>query len=81
MMWWGNWDGWGGALVMSIAMLVFWGGLILLVAYAIRESSRPRDRGNDAPSAMRILEERFARGEIDRDEFEERRRILDPKAA
>jgi putative membrane protein len=27
-------------------------------------------------SAMQILEERFARGEIDRDEFEERRRAL-----
>ena len=32
--------------------------------------------GRSASSALEILEERFARGDIDADEFEERRRAL-----
>jgi len=80
MMWSGNWDGWG-ALVMSLTMLLFWGGLIWLVVYGIRHVTPSSDRGAHARSAIEVLEERFARGEIDRDEFEERRRVLESKAA
>ena len=32
--------------------------------------------GGSASSARQVLEERFARGKIDRDEFEERRKTL-----
>jgi putative membrane protein len=83
MMWWtGTWDGWWGGLLMFLAMLVFWGGLIWVIVYAVREFSRPREtRSGQRMSAIQILEERFARGEIDRDEFEERRRVLESKAA
>jgi len=80
MMWSGNWGGWEGALVMSLTMLLFWGGLILLVVYGIRHVTPSSDRGAPARSAIQVLEERFARGEIDRDEFEERRRVLESKA-
>jgi len=79
-MWNANWDSWGGALVMSLMMLIFWGGLIWLIAYSIRGFSRSGGRDPDR-SAIQVLEERFARGEIDRDEFEERRRVLGSKAA
>lgn len=81
MMWTGNWDNWGAALLMSLMMLVFWGGLIWMIAYVIRGSSRSGERAANDPSAIRLLEERFARGEIDQDEFEERRRILKSKVA
>ena len=71
MMWFGGW--W-----MTLWMLVFWTSLILLVVWGVR--ALPRDgRGTDHASAdrgLQILEERFARGEIDRDEFEERRSAL-----
>ena len=80
MMWVGNWDNWGGALVMMLMMLVFWGGLIWLVAYAIRGSNTAAATSR-GPSAIEQLEERFARGEIDKDEFEERRRVLTSTAA
>ena len=69
MMW-----GWGGGW-MFLWMLLFWGGTILLVVWGIRQftpSSRP-GRGR----ALEILEERYARGEIDREEFESRRQILE----
>jgi uncharacterized membrane protein len=39
----------------------------------IRRFTRPVEDGKDAES---ILEERFARGEIDAEEFEARRKVL-----
>ncbi len=81
MMWTGTWNGWGGGFVMLLSMVVFWGGVIWAIGYAIRKSSDPAVPGSDAPSATQILENRFARGEIDSDEFDERRRILNGPAA
>jgi putative membrane protein len=72
MMWFGGW--W-----MALWMLLFWAGLILLVVWGVRTVSgegRGADRAGRS-SALQILEERFARGEIDRDEFEERRSVLE----
>ena len=43
---------------------------------AIVVVSRLFGTGSKSGSALHILEERFARGEIDRDEFEERRKAL-----
>jgi putative membrane protein len=51
-------------------------GIIIVTAvWAIRRFS-PRDTGSAPTNAMRVLEERFARGEIDADEFQRRRDIL-----
>ncbi len=83
-MMWGPDGGWwwlGGILMM----LVFWGGLAALVVYAIREWGRRTNQpGTNQPATPRsdaraILEERFARGEISKEEFEERRRVLEGK--
>jgi len=74
-------DGWGwgpgGFLLMVLFMAVFWGAIVATAVWAIRQF-RPReaDAGGGPPNAMRILEERFARGEIDADEFQRRREIL-----
>jgi putative membrane protein len=77
-MWgWGP-GGWAGWLVMGLSMLVFWGGLIVLAAWAIRSFSPNRDPRAGAPSsAVAILEECFARGEIDREEYEGRKAALE----
>ncbi|QIN84440.1 SHOCT domain-containing protein [Rubrobacter tropicus] len=83
----GGWDGgmmggWGafGWLWMIVALL-FWGGLLTLIVWAVmrifpgaRTGGEPLERGTQ--SAEEILRGRFARGEIDAEEYEERRRIL-----
>ena len=59
-------------------MLLFWGGLIVLIVLAIRwfGGSLPERNAPAAKTALDILRERFARGEIDDKEFQERKRAL-----
>jgi putative membrane protein len=76
MMWWFGPGGWW----MALWMLLFWGGVILLVVWGVRalsDGGHGLRRGEDGSRALHILEERFARGEIDRDEFEQRRSTLE----
>lgn len=67
-------------VMMPLLMVVFWGGVIALVVWLVRggraAAGPVADRGS---RAMEILEERFARGEIDREEFESRRSILEDR--
>jgi putative membrane protein len=81
MKWWNGW-GWGWVFG-TLMMLVFWGGLVALVVFAIRGwgGSRDGSRGSLGSDAKGILEERFARGEISKEEFEERMRVLERDAA
>jgi putative membrane protein len=65
----GNW--WMFAMGF-LFMLVFWGGVIALVVWAIRQFRPPDKLG----SALSLLQERFARGEIDRQEYEQRKSLL-----
>jgi putative membrane protein len=66
--------GWGvmGA-VMGIVWIGFWIVVIVLVVSLLRGRARTTSTSS---GALRVLEERYARGEIDRDEFMERRRVL-----
>ncbi len=73
-------DGWGPgtwALVM-LMMVVFWAAVVFAVA-AFARSQHPGPPAAGGPSgdqAMRILDERLARGEIDADEYAQRRDLL-----
>lgn len=73
MMWFGWGAGWAGWLTMTLSMIVFWGGLIWLVVWAVQQFAPETRRPSDA---LIILEERFARGEIDQEEFERRKGAL-----
>ena len=75
--WHGGW-GWGHMVFGSLMMLLFLAAVVLTVVALVRWSggSSERREPSSASRALAILEERFARGEIDREEFEERRRTL-----
>lgn len=75
-MWDGGW-GWGHMIFGSVMMIAFWGTIIFLIILAVRWlGGAGHGPGPGGKSAVDILKERFARGEIDKAEFEERRRTL-----
>lgn len=82
MMNWGNgWDGgWGGWFIMFPMMLIFWGAIAWVLVVAIRHLGSTGHASPGAatgrPDAIQILDERFARGEIDAQEYRERRDAL-----
>lgn len=68
-MWWG----WG--IAMMAMMFLFWALVIIGLVVGIRWLlGRGRDVGKD--SALEILRRRYARGEINKDEFEAKKRDL-----
>jgi len=65
---------WGGMIFGGLMMLVFWGGLIALIFWGVRSLMSSKNYPQtDAPdrvlSALEILDQRYARGEINRDEY------------
>ncbi len=69
--------GYGGAWFMPIIMIVFWGLVIWGIVALIRGLSRG-DTGSSmqADSALEILKRRYARGEINKEEFEDKKKDL-----
>jgi len=66
-------SGWGYALGI-IGMVLFWVVLVLAIAAAVRYLDRRRHETFPPrpPTAEQVLAERFARGEIDADEYRQR---------
>ena len=79
MMWYGSNGGWGGWLLMTIAMVLFWALIITAVVLIVRYLVSQRLTGTSAVSARtpeEVLAERYARGEIDDDEYQRRLALL-----
>jgi putative membrane protein len=70
---WGFWGPWGFA--MMLMMLVFWGAVLVGLALGIRSLIR-RGQGARPDPALEILRQRYARGEINQEEFEAKKRDL-----
>lgn len=73
---WMSWMMWVFMMVAWIVVVAAVVGGILLVVRAVRGDGGDSDAGRSRSRALDILEERYARGEIDSDEFNERRRAL-----
>ena len=71
---------WGGGfgLVGGLMMILFWGAVFVLIFVAARWISGDPSTGNRGRrDAIEILRERFASGEIDEEEFERRKKLLE----
>ena len=71
--------GWGSGewLAMGLMMLVFWGGLTVVALAWLRSTRRGHQpERSTGDKAERLLNERFARGDIDEEEFARRREVL-----
>jgi len=77
--WWGSFGGWGGiGPIINLALTVgFLIGVVLLVIWAVRRlsdqrivSSVPTGRAAGDKTALEILNTRYAKGEISREEFQ-----------
>ena len=71
-MWWIDWfdvHGFMGWMLLGPAMMLMFFAACVSIGYLVVRAVRPS-------RAIDILRERFARGEIDEREFQERRRIL-----
>ena len=71
----GDMFGWGFG--GGIMMILFWIAITFLIVWFVR-ASRDGNYSDEprAKSAMDILEKRYAKGEIDRKEFEEKKKDL-----
>ncbi len=64
---------------MGAGMWIFWILIILVVVFLVRlmMNTDSSQSGTSLESPLQILEKRFARGEINKDEFESMKKELD----
>lgn len=73
----GNWNGFGGwgmglgPIFMALFWVVIIAGVVALVRWQAGAQPGPRDK-----TPLEIVRERYARGEIDREEYEQKVRDL-----
>jgi len=80
-MWFGHMDGfgWQGMLIGGVVMLLFWGGLITAIIWVARGAfshSAGSTSSQVGVSARELLDQRYARGEITREQYQEMKRDL-----
>ena len=69
----------GWAMGGGLFMIIFWIALVVLLVFGVRwliygmPGKSDRDRDSEA---LKTLKERYARGEMDREEFEQKKRDL-----
>ena len=84
MHWWYT-NGWWGGWVMMISMILFWVlvivGIVILIRWlATRTPGVFPGAPAGGPSAIEILKQRYALGEITREQFQQMRRDLEEDA-
>ena len=71
---WGNMAdfGFGG----GIMMFVFWAAIIIFIVWVVKEIGGKNHERTNSNSALEILKERYAKGEINKEEFEAKKKDL-----
>ena len=74
-----DWGGYGWGMFGAVHMLLWWVliilGIVVLVRWLVGAGQGGRQSGGE-DRALSILRERYARGEIDKSEFEARKKDL-----
>jgi putative membrane protein len=78
-----DWSGWGYGMLLGPLFMILVLAVVIAVAVVIVRGlggpgswAQPPHPMASGRTALDILKERYARGEIDKAEFEERRRVL-----
>lgn len=70
-------EGWGWWMVFGgIWMVVFWGGIIALIVWGISRLTRRGSSSPEKQTPLEIAKERYARGEITKEQFEQIKKDL-----
>jgi putative membrane protein len=76
----GMMGGWGMGWFGGIFMIIFWililAGLVFVIRWLIQATGKKENSVQSGSRAMEILKERYARGEIDKAQFEAMKRDL-----
>lgn len=70
----GSWFGWGGLIIGFIFWILVIAFIVAIIRWAVRGGRHARWEGKN--SAIEILKERYAKGEIKKEEFEEKLKDL-----
>jgi len=76
-----GYNGWGVGSMMGwfgggVVMILFWVLLIALIVWAVREVSGKYTNTRSGSHALDILKERYAKGEISKEEFEAKKKDI-----
>ncbi|OHB15248.1 MAG: electron transporter RnfE [Candidatus Zambryskibacteria bacterium RIFOXYC1_FULL_39_10] len=72
----GFYNDYGGWFGGGIMMVVFWVLLVVFIVWIVREVGGKNSSPRSNSSALEILKERYAKGEIDKEEFESKKKDL-----
>ncbi len=74
---WGHMGDFGWGWDMGIGMLLYWGLLIAVIVALVRLASGQSRSQSAEKTALELLKERYARGEIEREEFLQKKQDLE----
>ena len=76
MMGMGQGMGWFGMIIMAAFWIAIIVGIVILIRWLVISTRPDGQRTTAGNSALEILKTRYARGEIDKEEFEEKKTDL-----
>ncbi len=76
MMEWGSGFGWIGMIFMAVFWIAVIVGIVFLIRWLILSTRAEGHKAHSEDSALEILRKRYARGEINKEECEEKKKDL-----